>query len=150
MINLEMYASYTYTSMAYYFSVMAWLCLAHHFFRRQQGGAECATAISFQNKRGGHISSRTSAGEDCEPGPAGPAQISSDKVDPHLCDFLGPLPQWVEWKHQGKLVTITNLTQDGSTNGKDGSTCLTSTPWELEAKLHPHSRLQHPAVLFLL
>uniref|UniRef100_A0A8C8M7Z6 Ferritin n=1 Tax=Oncorhynchus tshawytscha TaxID=74940 RepID=A0A8C8M7Z6_ONCTS len=111
MINLEMFASYTYTSMAFYFSRddVALPGFAHFFKENSDEEREHADKLlSFQNKRGGRIllqdikkPERDEWGNGLEAMQCALQleknvnqalldlhKIASDKVDPHLCDFL--------------------------------------------------------------
>ncbi|XP_038836159.1 ferritin, middle subunit-like [Salvelinus namaycush] len=111
MINMEMFASYTYTSMAFYFSRddVALSGFAHFFKENSDEEREHADKLlSFQNKRGGRIllqdikkPERDEWGNGLEAMQCALQleknvnqalldlhKIASGKVDPHLCDFL--------------------------------------------------------------
>ncbi|KAJ7989921.1 hypothetical protein DPEC_G00309500 [Dallia pectoralis] len=142
MINMELYASYTYTSMAYYFARddVALPGFAHFFKETSDEEREHADKLlSFQNKRGGRIFLQDIKKPDRDEWGTGLEamqsalhlektvnqalldlhKISSDKVDPHLCDFLEKhyLNEQVETiKKLGDHIT--NLTKMDSTNNK--------------------------------
>uniref|UniRef100_A0A3P9AQB8 Ferritin n=1 Tax=Esox lucius TaxID=8010 RepID=A0A3P9AQB8_ESOLU len=140
MINMEMYASYTYTSMAFYFSRddVALPGFAHFFKENSDEEREHADKLlSFQNKRGGRIFlSLTPLCSICPVGLEAMQcalqlektvnqalldlhKISSDKVDPHLCDFLEThyLNEQVEAiKKLGDYIT--NLNKMDAANNK--------------------------------
>uniref|UniRef100_A0A8C8I0Z2 Ferritin n=1 Tax=Oncorhynchus tshawytscha TaxID=74940 RepID=A0A8C8I0Z2_ONCTS len=125
MINMEMFASYTYTSMAFYFSRddVALPGFAHFFKENSDEEREQTDKLlSFQNKRGGRIVLQDIKKPDRDEWGNGLEamqcalqleknvnqamqcalqleknvnqalldlhKIASDKVDPHLCDFL--------------------------------------------------------------
>ncbi|XP_069381097.1 ferritin, middle subunit isoform X2 [Paralichthys olivaceus] len=110
MINMELFASYTYTSMAFYFSRddVALPGFAHFF--KENIGEEREHAeklMSFQNKRGGRIFLQDVKPDRDEWGSGLEAlqcalqleksvnqalldlhKLATQHVDPHLCDFL--------------------------------------------------------------
>ncbi|CAL8271705.1 unnamed protein product [Lota lota] len=111
MINLEMYASYVYSSMAFYFDRddVALHGFAHFFKENSHEEREHAEKLmAFQNKRGGRIflqdikkPERDEWGTGLEAMEAALQlektvnqslldlhKISSDRGDPHMCDFL--------------------------------------------------------------
>uniref|UniRef100_A0A8C7IPX8 Ferritin n=1 Tax=Oncorhynchus kisutch TaxID=8019 RepID=A0A8C7IPX8_ONCKI len=144
MINLEMFASYTYTSMAFYFSRddVALRGFAHFFKENSDEEREHADKLlSFQNKRGGRIllqdikkPERDEWGNGLEAMQCALQleknvnqalldlhKIASDKVDPHLCDFLEThyLNEQVEAiKKLGDHIT--NLTKMDAVKNKMG------------------------------
>ncbi|KAL0993597.1 hypothetical protein UPYG_G00110280 [Umbra pygmaea] len=142
MINMELYASYTYTSMAYYFSRddMALPGFAHFFKENSEEEREHADKLlSFQNKRGGRIFLQDIKKPDRDEWGSGLEamqsalqlektvnqalldlhKIATDKVDPHLCDFLEThyLNEQVETiKKLGDYIN--NLTKMDANNNK--------------------------------
>ncbi|XP_054891113.1 ferritin, middle subunit-like [Poeciliopsis prolifica] len=111
MVNMELFASYTYTSMAYYFcrDDVALPGFSHFFKENSEEEREHAEKLlSFQNKRGGRIFLQdVKKPEKDEWGSGLEAmqcalqleknvnkalldlhKLASDHVDPHLCDFL--------------------------------------------------------------
>uniref|UniRef100_A0A672ZIR2 Ferritin n=1 Tax=Sphaeramia orbicularis TaxID=375764 RepID=A0A672ZIR2_9TELE len=111
MVNMELFASYTYTSMAFYFSRddVALPGFAHFFKENSDEEREHAEKLlSFQNKRGGRIflqdvkkPERDEWGSGLEAMQCALQleknvnqalldlhKLASDHVDPHLCDFL--------------------------------------------------------------
>uniref|UniRef100_A0A8C6NMH1 Ferritin n=3 Tax=Nothobranchius TaxID=28779 RepID=A0A8C6NMH1_NOTFU len=111
MVNLELFASYTYTSMAFYFSRddVALAGFAHFFKENSDEEREHAEKLlSFQNKRGGRIvlqdvkkPERNEWGSGLEAMQCALQleknvnqalldlhKMASDRQDPHLCDFL--------------------------------------------------------------
>ncbi|XP_076852484.1 ferritin, middle subunit-like [Brachyhypopomus gauderio] len=110
-INMELYASYTYTSMAFYFSRddVALEGFSHFFKENSHEEREHAEKLMcFQNKRGGQISlqdikkpERNEWGTGLEAMQCALQlekkvnqalldlhKIATEKADPHLCDFL--------------------------------------------------------------
>ncbi|XP_023869004.1 ferritin, middle subunit-like [Salvelinus sp. IW2-2015] len=142
MINMEMFASYTYTSMAFYFSRddVALSGFAHFFKENSDEEREHADKLlSFQNKRGGRIvlqdikkPERDEWGNGLEAMQCALQleknvnqalldlhKIASDKVDSHLCDFLEThyLNEQVDAiKKLGDHIT--NLTKMDAVNNK--------------------------------
>ncbi|XP_010904173.2 ferritin, middle subunit isoform X2 [Esox lucius] len=142
MINMEMFASYTYKSMAFYFSRddVALPGFAHFFKENSDEEREHADKLlSFQNKRGGRIFLQDIKKPDRDEWGSGLEAMqcalqlektvnqalldlhksSSDKVDPHLCDFLEKyyLNKQVEAiKKLGNYIT--NLTKMDTANNK--------------------------------
>uniref|UniRef100_A0AAY5KHG9 Ferritin n=2 Tax=Esox lucius TaxID=8010 RepID=A0AAY5KHG9_ESOLU len=142
MVNMEMYASYTYTSMAYYFSRddVALPGFAHFFKENSDEEREHADKLlSFQNKRGGRIFLQDIKKPEQDEWVNGLEamqcalqlekkvnqalldlhKISSEKVDAHLCDFLEThyLNEQVEAiKKLGNYIT--NLTKMDAANNK--------------------------------
>ncbi|MCJ8738919.1 hypothetical protein PDJAM_G00041120 [Pangasius djambal] len=142
MINLELYASYTYTSMAYYFTRddVALEGFAHFFRENSHEEREHAEKfMSFQNKRGGRIflqdikkPERDEWGSGLEAMQCALQlektvnqalldlhKLATDKGDPHLCDFLEShyLNEQVEAiKKLGDHIT--NLTKMDATNNR--------------------------------
>ncbi|XP_061159951.1 ferritin, middle subunit-like [Syngnathus typhle] len=111
MVNMELFASYTYTSMASYFSRddVALPGFAHFFKENSDEEREHAEKLlSFQNKRGGRIflqDIKKPARDEWESGLEAMQcalqleknvnqallelhKLASDHVDPHLCNFL--------------------------------------------------------------
>ncbi|KAK1797964.1 hypothetical protein P4O66_000725 [Electrophorus voltai] len=111
MINMELYASYTYSSMGFYFSRddVALEGFAHFFKENSHEEREHAEKfMSFQNKRGGRIflqdvkkPERDEWGTGLEAMQCALQlekkvnqalldlhKLGSEKADPHLCDFL--------------------------------------------------------------
>uniref|UniRef100_A0A3P9P9E2 Ferritin n=1 Tax=Poecilia reticulata TaxID=8081 RepID=A0A3P9P9E2_POERE len=77
MVNMEMNASYTYTSMAHYFcrDDVALPGFSHFFKENSEEEREHADKLlSFQNKRGGRILLQDVRVKKCQPGSAGSAQ----------------------------------------------------------------------------
>ncbi|XP_041693107.1 ferritin, middle subunit [Coregonus clupeaformis] len=142
MINMEMFASYTYTSMAFYFSRDdVALPGFSNFFKENcyEEREHAEKLLSFQNKRGGRIFLQDIKKPDRDEWGNGLEamqcalqleknvnqalldlhKIASDKVDPHLCDFLQShyLNEQVEAiKKLGNHVT--NLTKMDAVNNK--------------------------------
>ncbi|KAJ7989920.1 hypothetical protein DPEC_G00309490 [Dallia pectoralis] len=142
MINMELFASYTYNSMAYYFSRddVALAGFAHFFKENSKEEQEHADRfLAFQNKRGGRIFLQDIKKPDRDEWGSGLDamqcalqlektvnqalldlhKIAADKVDPHLCDFLEThyLGEQVEAiKKLGDYVT--NLTKMDAANNK--------------------------------
>uniref|UniRef100_A0A4W5PJE6 Ferritin n=2 Tax=Hucho hucho TaxID=62062 RepID=A0A4W5PJE6_9TELE len=142
MINMEMFASYTYTSMAFYFSRddVALPGFAHFFKENSDEEREHADKLlSFQNRRGGRIvlqdikkTDRDEWGNGLEAMQCALQleknvnqalldlhKIAFVKVDPHLCHFLEShyLNEQVEAiKKLGDHVT--NLTKMDAVNNK--------------------------------
>ncbi|XP_013876927.1 ferritin, liver middle subunit [Austrofundulus limnaeus] len=141
MVNLELFASYTYTSMAFYFSRddVALPGFAHFFKENSDEEREHAEKLmEFQNKRGGRIflqdikkPERNEWGSGLEAMQSALQleknvnqalldlhKLASDRTDPHLCDFLEShyLNEQVETiKKLGDYIT--NLTSmDANTN----------------------------------
>ncbi|KAM9298994.1 ferritin heavy chain B [Gastrophryne carolinensis] len=111
MVNMELYASYTYLSMAYYFDRddVALHHVAEYFKEQSHEEREHAEKfMKYQNKRGGRVvlqdlkkPERDEWGNTLEAMQAALQlektvnqalldlhKLASDKVDPHLCDFL--------------------------------------------------------------
>ncbi|KAM7372631.1 hypothetical protein PAMP_009786 [Pampus punctatissimus] len=111
MVNMELFASYTYTSMAFYFSRddVALPGFSHFFKENSDEEREHAEKLlSFQNKRGGRIffqdikkPERDEWGSGLEAMQCALQleknvnqalldlhKLASEHVDPHLCDFL--------------------------------------------------------------
>ncbi|KAM9457640.1 ferritin, middle subunit-like [Clarias gariepinus] len=142
MINMELYASYTYTSMANYFTRddVALEGFAHFFKENAHEEREHAEKfMSLQNKRGGRIflqdvkkPERDEWGNGLEAMQCALElekkvnqalldlhKLATDKKDPHLCDFLEThyLNEQVETiKKLGDHIT--NLTKMGATNDR--------------------------------
>ncbi|XP_037544752.1 ferritin, middle subunit-like [Nematolebias whitei] len=141
MVNLELFASYTYTSMAFYFSRddVALPGFSHFFKENSDEEKEHAEKLmDFQNKRGGRIflqdvkkPERNEWGSGLEAMQCALQlekkvnqalldlhKLASDRTDPHLCDFLEKhyLNEQVETiKKLGDYIT--NLTSmDANTN----------------------------------
>ncbi|XP_037545900.1 ferritin, middle subunit-like [Nematolebias whitei] len=141
MVNMELFASYTYTSMAFYFSRddVALPGFSHFFKENSDEEREHAEKLlKFQNKRGGRIflqdvkkPERDEWGSGLEAMQCALQlekkvnqalldlhKLASDHVDPHLCDFLEThyLNEQVEAiKKLGDYIT--NLTSmDAKTN----------------------------------
>ncbi|XP_072282361.1 ferritin heavy chain B-like [Pyxicephalus adspersus] len=111
MVNLELYASYTYLSMSYFFDRDD-VALAHvaEFFKEQshEEREHAETFMKYQNKRGGRIvlqdlkkPERDEWGNTLDAMQAALQlektvnqalldlhKLATNKVDPHLCDFL--------------------------------------------------------------
>ncbi|MBZ3877525.1 Ferritin, mitochondrial [Sciurus carolinensis] len=110
-INLELYASYVYLSMAYYFSRddVALYNFSRYFLRQSREEREHAEKLMrFQNQRGGQICLKDIKKPDKDNWESGLHALqcalvleknvnhsllelhtlASDKGDPHLCDFL--------------------------------------------------------------
>ncbi|XP_028268708.1 ferritin, liver middle subunit [Parambassis ranga] len=111
MVNMELYASYTYTSMAFYFSrddvALPGFC---HFFKENsdEEREHAEKLLSFQNKRGGRIFLQDIKKPDRDEWGSGLEamqcalqleknvnqalldlhKLASEHADPHLCDFL--------------------------------------------------------------
>ncbi|XP_075942774.1 ferritin, liver middle subunit-like [Anarhichas minor] len=102
MVNMELFASYTYTSMAFYFSRddVALEGFAHFFKENSDEEREHAQKLlAFQNNRGGRIflqdlkragghAVRPAAGENVNQALLDLHKLASDNVDPHMCNFL--------------------------------------------------------------
>jgi len=111
MVNMELYASYTYTSMAFYFSRddVALPGFAHFFKENSHEEREHAEKLlSFQNSRGGRIVLQDIKKPELEEWGSGLEamqqalnleksvnqallelhKLASEHADPHLCDFL--------------------------------------------------------------
>ncbi|MBN3315623.1 FRIM protein, partial [Atractosteus spatula] len=111
MINMEFYASYTYQSMAYYFDRDDVALKGFYKFFKENSEEEREHGeklMAFQNKRGGRVvlenikkPERDEWGSGLEAMQAALElekkvnqallelhKLASDKVDPHLCDFL--------------------------------------------------------------
>uniref|UniRef100_A0A8C6SY18 Ferritin n=1 Tax=Neogobius melanostomus TaxID=47308 RepID=A0A8C6SY18_9GOBI len=111
MVNMELFASYTYTSMAFYFDRddVALPGFAHFFKESSHEEREHADKLlSFQNKRGGRIflqdlkkPERDEWGSGLEAMQCALKlektvnqalldlhKLAADHVDPHMCDFL--------------------------------------------------------------
>ncbi|XP_067333120.1 ferritin, middle subunit [Channa argus] len=111
MVNLELFASYTYTSMGFYFSRddVALPGFAHFFKEESHEEREHAEKLlSFQNKRGGRIFLQDVKKPDRDEWGSGLEamqcalqlektvnqalldlhKLASQHQDPHLCDFL--------------------------------------------------------------
>ncbi|XP_043955157.1 ferritin, middle subunit-like [Gambusia affinis] len=142
MVNLEMFASYTYTSMAYYFcrDDVALPGFSHFFKENSEEEREHAEKLlSFQNKRGGRIFLQDIKNPEKDEWGSGLEamqcalqleknvnqalldlhKLASDRVDPHLCDFLEShyLNEQVESiKKLGDHIT--NLTRMDAHNNK--------------------------------
>ncbi|XP_067333133.1 ferritin, middle subunit-like [Channa argus] len=135
MVNLELFASYTYTSMGFYFSRddVALPGFAHFFKEESHEEREHAEKLlSFQNKRGGRIFLQDVKKPDRDEWGSGLEamqcalqlektvnqalldlhKLASQHQDPHLCDFLEThyLNEQVEFiKKLGDYIT--NLTK---------------------------------------
>ncbi|KAM6957455.1 ferritin, middle subunit-like [Aplochiton taeniatus] len=142
MVNMELYASYTYTSMAFYFARddVALPGFAHFFEENSKEEREHADKwMSFQNKRGGRIflqdlkkPERDEWGSGLEAMQCALQlekkvnqalldlhKVASDKGDPHMCDFIEThyLNEQVEaMKKLGDFIT--NLTKMDAHNNK--------------------------------
>uniref|UniRef100_A0A8B9L4N3 Ferritin n=1 Tax=Astyanax mexicanus TaxID=7994 RepID=A0A8B9L4N3_ASTMX len=142
MVNMEFYASYTYTSMAYYFSRddVALKGFAHFFKENSHEEREHAEKfLEFQNKRGGRVFLqdikvqhifRLGTGLEAmqcalqlekkvNQALLDLHNIASERGDPHLCDFLESnyLNEQVEMiKKLGDHIT--NLTKMDAGNNK--------------------------------
>ncbi|KAL0993595.1 hypothetical protein UPYG_G00110250 [Umbra pygmaea] len=142
MINMELFASYNYMSMAHYFSRddVALPGFAHFFKENSEEEREHADKLlSFQNKRGGRIFLQDIKKPDRNEWGSGLEamqcalqlektvnqalldlhKIADDKVDPHLCDFLEThyLNEQVETiKKLGDYIN--NLTKMDANNNK--------------------------------
>ncbi|KAJ8399943.1 hypothetical protein AAFF_G00406730 [Aldrovandia affinis] len=111
MVNMELFASYTYMSMAHYFSRddVALQGFSHFFKENSAEEREHAEKLlSFQNKRGGRIFLKDIKKPERDEWGSGLEamqcalqleknvnqalldlhKIASEKIDPHLCDFL--------------------------------------------------------------
>ncbi|XP_075942761.1 ferritin, spleen middle subunit-like [Anarhichas minor] len=111
MVNMELFASYTYTSMAFYFSRddVALEGFAHFFKENSDEEREHAQKLlAFQNNRGGRIFLQDLKKPDRDEWGSGLEamqcalqlektvnqalldlhKLASDNVDPHMCDFL--------------------------------------------------------------
>ncbi|KAK2832861.1 hypothetical protein Q5P01_016750 [Channa striata] len=135
MVNMELFASYTYTSMGFYFSRddVALPGFAHFFKHESHEEREHAEKLlSFQNKRGGRIFLQDVKKPDRDEWGSGLEamqcalqleknvnqalldlhKLASQHQDPHLCDFLEThfLDEQVEMiKKLGDYIT--NLTK---------------------------------------
>ncbi|XP_012673567.1 ferritin, middle subunit [Clupea harengus] len=142
MINMELFASYTYTSMAYYFDRddVALPGFSHFFKENSDEEREHADKLmAFQNKRGGRIFLQDVKKPERDEWGSGLEamvcalqleknvnqalldlhKIANEKVDPHLCDFLEShyLTEQVDAiKKLGDIVT--NLTKMDAANNK--------------------------------
>ncbi|XP_066497699.1 ferritin, middle subunit-like [Hoplias malabaricus] len=142
MVNMELYASYTYTSMAFYFSRddMALKGFAHFFKENSHEEREHAEKfLEFQNKRGGRVFLQDIKKPERDEWGTGLEalqcalqlekkvnqalldvhKLASDKGDAHLCDFLEShyLHEQVETiKKLGDHIT--NLTKMDAGNDK--------------------------------
>ncbi|XP_066498256.1 ferritin, middle subunit-like [Hoplias malabaricus] len=139
-VNMELYASYTYTSMAYYFcrDDVALEGFAH-FFKENCHHERAERLLSFQNKRGGRIflqdikkPERNEWGTGLEAMQCALQlekkvnqalldmhRTATENQDPHLCDFLEShyLKEQVEMmKKLGDHIT--NLTKMDAGNQK--------------------------------
>ncbi|XP_029102732.1 ferritin, middle subunit-like [Scleropages formosus] len=140
MVNMELYAHYTYLSMAYYFDRDdVALPGFSHFFKEcsEEEHEHAQKLLSFQNKRGGHSflqdirkPERDEWGSGLEAMQCALAlekkvnqalldlhKVALDKTDPHLCDFLEThyLNEQVEAiKKLGDHIT--NLSKMGADN----------------------------------
>ncbi|XP_029015104.1 ferritin, middle subunit-like [Betta splendens] len=134
MVNMEMFASYTYTSMGFYFSRddVALPGFAHYFKHESHEEREHAEKLlSFQNKRGGRIVLQDIKKPDRDEWGSGLEamqcalqleknvnqalldlhKLASQHQDPHLCDFLEThyLDEQVEtMKKLGDYITNLN------------------------------------------
>nr|XP_020444428.1 ferritin, liver middle subunit [Monopterus albus] len=141
MVNMELYASYTYTSMGFYFSRddVALPGFAHYFKECSDEEREHAEKLlSFQNKRGGRIflqdikkPERDEWGSGLEAMQCALQlekkvnqalldlhKLASDHTDPHMCDFLETHYLNEQVEHMKKLGDyITNLSKMDA--GKD-------------------------------
>jgi len=142
MINMELFASYTYTSMAFYFSRddVALHGFAKFFKENSDEEREHADKfLSFQNKRGGRIFLQDITKPDRDEWGSGLEamqlalqleknvnqalldlhKIASEKGDPHLCDFLETHYLNEQVEAINKLGGyITNLTKMDAQNDK--------------------------------
>uniref|UniRef100_A0A3Q4GUY0 Ferritin n=1 Tax=Neolamprologus brichardi TaxID=32507 RepID=A0A3Q4GUY0_NEOBR len=138
MVNMELFASYTYTSMAFYFDRddVALPGFSHFFKENSHEEREHADKLlSFQNKRGGRIllqdiKSLTQTGIMCnvytelKTSNVNQAlldlhKLASQHNDPHLCDFLETHYLDEQVKSIKKLGDhITNLTRMDAHNNK--------------------------------
>ncbi|XP_028842166.1 ferritin, middle subunit-like [Denticeps clupeoides] len=142
MVNMELFASYTYTSMASYFSRddVALPGFSHFFKESSEEEKEHADKLlDFQNKRGGRIFLQDIKKPDRDEWGSGLEamafalqleknvnqalldlhKISSDKADPHLCDFLESHYLTEQVESIKKLGGhITNLTKMDAGNNK--------------------------------
>ncbi|XP_032444188.1 ferritin, middle subunit [Xiphophorus hellerii] len=142
MVNMEMFASYTYTSMGFYFcrDDVALPGFSHFFKENSEEEREHADKLlSFQNKRGGRIFLQDIKKPEKDEWGSGLEamqcalqleknvnqalldlhKLASDHVDPHLCDFLEShyLNEQVESiKKLGDYIT--NLTRMDAHNNK--------------------------------
>ncbi|XP_066498372.1 ferritin, middle subunit-like [Hoplias malabaricus] len=142
MVNMELYASYTYTSMAFYFSRddVALKGFAHFFKENSHEEREHAEKfLDFQNKRGGRVFLQDIKKPERDEWGTGLEalqcalqmekkvnqalldvhKLASDKGDAHLCDFLEShyLHEQVETiKKLGDHIT--NLTKMDAGNDK--------------------------------
>ncbi|XP_034045819.1 ferritin, middle subunit-like [Thalassophryne amazonica] len=142
MVNLELFASYTYTSMAFYFNRDDVALPGFYKFFKENSEEEREHAekfLSFQNKRGGRIflqdvkkPERDEWGSGLEAMQCALQleknvseallnlhKLASEHADPHLCDFLEThyLNEQVETiKKLGDYIT--NLTRMDAKNNK--------------------------------
>ncbi|KAM9843710.1 ferritin, middle subunit [Aulostomus maculatus] len=142
MVNMELFASYTYTSMAFYFSRDdVALPGFYHFFKEnsEEEREHAEKLLSFQNKRGGSICLQDIKKPERDEWGCGIEamqcalelekcvnqalldlhKLASDHGDPHLCDFLESnyLNEQVEAiKKLGDYIT--NLTRLDAHNNK--------------------------------
>ncbi|XP_044036217.1 ferritin, middle subunit isoform X2 [Siniperca chuatsi] len=89
MVNMELFASYTYTSMAFYFSRddVALPGFTHFFKENSEEEREHAQKLlSFQNNRGGRIFLQDI--KNVNQALLDLHKLASEHGDPHLCDFL--------------------------------------------------------------
>ncbi|XP_052408923.1 ferritin, middle subunit-like isoform X1 [Carassius gibelio] len=153
MINLELYAGYTYTSMAFYFKRgdVALPGFAKFFKKNSEEEREHAEKfMEFQNKRGGRVMLQDIKKPDRDMWGNGLIamqcalqleknvnqalldlhKVASEKGDPHLCDFLEThyLNEQVEPPRNLVTTSPTFPRWMLATTGWR-STCLTSTPW---------------------
>uniref|UniRef100_A0AAY4CXN8 Ferritin n=1 Tax=Denticeps clupeoides TaxID=299321 RepID=A0AAY4CXN8_9TELE len=142
MINMELFASYTYTSMGYFFSRddVALPGFAHFFKENSKEEREHAEKfLEFQNKRGGRIflydvkkPERNEWGSGLEALMCAQQlekkvnqalldlhKLATDNEDPHLCDFLESHYLTEQVESIKKLGGhITNLTKMDAGNNK--------------------------------
>ena len=142
MVNMELFASYTYTSMGFYFSRddVALPGFAHFFKHESHEEREHAEKLlSFQNKRGGRIFLQDVKKPDRDEWGSGLEamqcalqleknvnqalldlhKLASQHQDPHLCDFLETHYLDEQVKMIKKLGDhITNLTKMDASNNK--------------------------------
>nr|ACO09242.1 Ferritin, middle subunit [Osmerus mordax] len=142
MVNLELFASYTYTSMAFYFSRddVALQGFSKFFKENSEEEREHGDKLmSFQNKRGGCISLQDIKKPERDEWGSGLEamrcalqleknvnqalldlhKVASDKGDPHLCDFLETNYLNEQVDAMKKLGDhITNLTKMDAHNNK--------------------------------
>uniref|UniRef100_A0AAX7T397 Ferritin n=1 Tax=Astatotilapia calliptera TaxID=8154 RepID=A0AAX7T397_ASTCA len=132
MVNMELLASYTYTSMAFYFDRddVALPGFSHFFKENSHEEREHADKLlSFQNKRGGRVllqdikkPERDEWGSGLEAMQCALLdlhKLASQHNDPHLCDFLESHYLDEQVKSIKKLGDhITNLTRMDAHNNK--------------------------------